>query len=273
MCSRTEFAVMTWVFSWKINLYPNSEPYFVMAMNINERIKMPIKLLCGALVLLAFSDLAACGEREIERDTCPRQAQQFARIQDQGQRKDARAQTALASCYELGMHVKPSRQQAIHWLKLAAEQGYAPAQYELGRIYLFGRGAPPDYSQALLWTGKAAQQGRADAQRNLAFIFERGLGIPADPAKAADWNRKAAQQGNAPAQLSLAQALEKGLGVMKKIGRISSKMGICVCMARKDWFRVVAWPKANANGCFFMRNLCYGNPEHRFFSPVLRNHP
>lgn len=151
---------MTWVFSWKINLYPNSEPYFVMAMNINERIQMPIKLLCGALVLLAFSDLAACGEREIERDTCPRQAQQFARIQDQGQRKDARAQTALASCYELGMHVKPSRQQAIHWLKLAAEQGYAPAQYELGRIYLFGRGVPPDYSQALLWTGKAACKAR-----------------------------------------------------------------------------------------------------------------
>lgn len=117
---------MTWVFSWKINLYPNSEPYFVMAMNINERIQMPIKLLCGALVLLAFSDLAACGEREIERDTCPRQAQQFARIQDQGQRKDARAQTALASCYELGMHVKPSRQQAIHWLKLAAEQDMRP---------------------------------------------------------------------------------------------------------------------------------------------------
>ena len=42
---------MTWAFSWKINLYPNSGPYFVMAMNINERIQMPIKLLCGALVL------------------------------------------------------------------------------------------------------------------------------------------------------------------------------------------------------------------------------
>ena len=119
----------------------------------------------------------------------------------------------MASCYELGRNVTPSRAETIHWLKLAADQGYAPAEYELGRIYLYGRGIPADYRQALLWEKKAALQGQRDAQRDVAFIYERGLGVQGDPREAALWNRKAAEQGEPQAQLHLAEALENGNGV------------------------------------------------------------
>ena len=122
---------------------------------------------------------------------------------------------ALASCYDLGLHVQPDGKESIRWLTEAANQDYAPAQYELGRIYLYGRGVPIDYAKALLWERKAAEQGDPRAQRDLAFMYERGFGVQADPAQAAEWNRKAAAQGQPDAQLHLAQALDEGVGVSK----------------------------------------------------------
>src|SRR6476646_7692688 len=124
-------------------------------------------------------------------------------------------QMAMASCYDLGMHVKPDGKESFRWITRAAEQGYVPAEYELGRIYLYGRGIAADYAQALLWERKAAEKGDPRAQRDLAFMYERGFGVAADPAQAAEWNRKAAMQGNADAQLHLAGGLDEGVGVGK----------------------------------------------------------
>ena len=163
--------------------------------------------------ILFFSVSASCGERELEKHVCPLHRNEFDQLQKKAEASNPEAQTIMASCYELGRNVKPSRAETIHWLKLAADQGYAPAEYELGRIYLYGRGIPADYQQALLWEKKAALQGERNAQRDLAFMYERGLGVQPDPREAALWNRKAAAQGEAQAQLHLAEALESGNGV------------------------------------------------------------
>ncbi|MFI5107053.1 MAG: tetratricopeptide repeat protein, partial [Terriglobales bacterium] len=164
--------------------------------------------------VLASIPLVAGAQTEAP-DACPRDPSEFAQIQRRAADKDPSAQTALAFCYDLGLHVQPSRRENIHWLTEAAEQGYGPAQYELGRIYLYGRGVPADYPLALRWERKAAEQGDARAQRDLAFMYERGLGVAADPAQAAAWNRKAAGQGQVEAQVHLAKALEDGAGVPK----------------------------------------------------------
>lgn len=148
-------------------------------------------------------------------DACPRDDKDFAAIQHRADANDPAAQTALASCYDLGMHVNPDGKESIRLLTQAANQGYAPAEYELGRIYLYGRGINTDYAQALVWERKAAEQGDPRGQRDLAFMYERGFGVEADPAKAAEWNQKAATQGNAEAQLHLAKALDDGSGVNK----------------------------------------------------------
>jgi TPR repeat protein len=165
-----------------------------------------------AVVMLGLG--IACGQ-EARAPVCPRDNADFAAVQKKAETKDPEAQTALASCYDLGMHVQPNGKESIRLLTEAAGQGYAPAEYELGRIYLYGRGVPADYAQALQWESKAAEQGDARAQRDLAFMYERGFGVTADPAQAADWNRKAAAQGNAEAQLHLAKALDEGTGVNK----------------------------------------------------------
>ncbi|MCU1331988.1 MAG: hypothetical protein JWM08_980 [Candidatus Angelobacter sp.] len=151
-------------------------------------------------------------------DACPRDEKDFVTIQQRADANDPAAQMAFASCYDLGMHVKPDGKESIRWLTKAANQGYVPAEYELGRIYLYGRGVEADYAQALLWERKAAEQGDPRAQRDLAFMYERGFGTAADPVEAAQWNRRAAMQGNAEAQLHLARGLDEGVGVSKDAG-------------------------------------------------------
>jgi len=172
------------------------------------------KLLAGGLTLFICSS-AWCGAGERKANVCPLGPAKFATIQKQASANDPEAQAALASCYELGRNVKPSRTEVIHWLTLAAEQEYAPAEYELGRIYLYGRGVPSDYKQALIWEERAARHGQRRAQRDLAYMYERGFGVQADAGQSAAWNRKAAEQGEPQAQLHLAEALENGTGVTK----------------------------------------------------------
>jgi TPR repeat protein len=170
----------------------------------------PLRLF--ALTIISVSAAAAQAGKP---DICPRAENDFTAIQQKAAAKDPVAQTALASCYDLGMHVKPDGKESIRWITKAANQGYAPAEYELGRIYLYGRGIPIDYAQALLWERKAAEQGDSRAQRDMAFMYERGFGVAADPAQAAEWNRKAAMQGHPEAQAQLARALDEGAGVPK----------------------------------------------------------
>ncbi len=165
-----------------------------------------------AFFMIAAVSFGVAGSQD-RTPVCPRDAGDFAAVQKKAEAHDPMAETELASCYDLGQHVKPDGKESIHWLTEAAGQGYAPAQYELGRIYLYGRGVPADYARALLWEQKAAEQGDSRAQRDLAFMYERGFGVQADPAQAAEWNRKAAVKGNAEAQLHLAKAFDEGAGV------------------------------------------------------------
>jgi TPR repeat protein len=167
--------------------------------------------------LLLLLILAACPAvaQQAKPDVCPRDDAAFGEVQKKASANDSVAQTALASCYDLGLHVQPNGRESIRLLTEAAGEGYAHAQYEIGRIYLYGRGIPADYSKALVWETKAAEQGDARAQRDLAFMYERGFGVPVDPAKAAEWNRKAAANGNSEAQIQLARALDQGSGINK----------------------------------------------------------
>jgi TPR repeat protein len=179
--------------------------------------ELPMTNTFSALFIFFFtaSVSLAAAQTQGKSDSCPRDDKDFAVIQQRAEANEAVAQTVLASCYDLGQHVKPDGKESIRLLTEAANQGYAPAEYELGRIYLYGRGIEADYAQALVWERKAAEQGNPRAQRDLAFMYERGFGVIADPAKAAEWNQKAAAQGNAEAQLHLAKALDEGAGVNK----------------------------------------------------------
>jgi uncharacterized protein len=170
-----------------------------------------VSLILGSKILGSWAAQA----QSAKPDICPPDDSAFADVQKKASENDPAAQTALASCYDLGLHVQPNGRESIRLLTEAAEKGYAHAEYEIGRIYLYGRGIPADYAKALVWETRAAEQEDPRAQRDLAFMYERGFGVPADLAKAAEWNRKAAANGNPEAQLQLARALDQGSGINK----------------------------------------------------------
>ena len=110
-------------------------------------------------IAIAIS-LSALAQAE-KSDACPRDDKGFTAIQQRANANDPAAQTALASCYDLGMHVKPDGKESISRITKAANQGYVPAEYELGRIYLYGRGIPIDYAQALILGTQSGRAGRS----------------------------------------------------------------------------------------------------------------
>ena len=69
-----------------------------------------------------------------------------------------------------GKGVEEDKEQAVHWLKLAAEQGNSLAQSLLGRAYYQGKGVQEDKEQAVHWWKLAAEQGLAEAQEILKEI-------------------------------------------------------------------------------------------------------
>src|SRR5579884_1660244 len=98
-----------------------------------------MNLLRVVLFILTAFTLGIAYSQEARTPACPRDEAGFAAIQKKAETADPEAQTALASCYDLGQHVQPNGKERIRWLTEAAGQGYAPAEYELGRIYLYGR--------------------------------------------------------------------------------------------------------------------------------------
>ncbi len=72
---------------------------------------------------------------------------------------DAEAQYNLAVAYGKGIGVTQNHQEAVKWLRKAAEQGHPEAQYNLGIAYSKGIGVTQNYQEAEKWFQKAAEQG------------------------------------------------------------------------------------------------------------------
>ena len=59
---------------------------------------------------------------------------------------------------------------AMHWFRLAADQGHAPSQTYIGYLYEHGRGVPRNRAEAIRWYRRAAMQGDATALQNLQAL-------------------------------------------------------------------------------------------------------
>ena len=59
-------------------------------------------------------------------------------------------------------------------LRFAAERGSVRAQLALGNIYGSGKGADHDYEEAMRWLRKAAEQGSTAARDNIGVLYELG---------------------------------------------------------------------------------------------------
>ena len=107
----------------------------------------------------------------------------------------------------------PELQQALEWLKKAAQAGMAQAQYRLGKMLYQGDFVPKDVAQAIEWLRKAAIQGHPYAQYALGQFFLSGEDVPRDPQTASKWFREAANQGNQYAEQALARMDSSANGI------------------------------------------------------------
>ncbi len=131
---------------------------------------------------------------------------------DQGH---AEAMTRLAQMYANGQGLNKDEAEAARWYRKAADQNYSDAILSLGVLYEGGRGVPRDEAEAARLYRKAAGQGNANAMHNLGLLYAAGRGVPQDDAQAVDWYRKAADEGVAVSISNLAFMYEVGRGVAK----------------------------------------------------------
>ena len=84
-------------------------------------------------------------------------------------------------------------EEAMVWLRRAAEGGVLQAQTDLGGIYLEGGkgGVKADGKEALVWFSKAADQGSMEALYYMGLILKRGMDVPQDEERAlVCWRRR-----------------------------------------------------------------------------------
>lgn len=115
--------------------------------------------------------------------------------------------------FDKGDGVERDYANAVHWYRLAAEQGNAAAQHNLGVMYADGSGVAQDEAEAVHWYRLAAEQGNAAAQFNLGLMYADGSGVAQDVALSVHWYHQAAEQGTAAAQNNLGVMYANGLGV------------------------------------------------------------
>jgi TPR repeat protein len=162
--------------------------------------KMKLWLAC------VLSAVLACG--------CSREPESpVAKLQEQANQGDAKAQELLGQMYRHGRGVPQDHKLANAWYLKAAAQGNLDAQSDLGHSYAKGWGVEQDQKQAAAWFAKAAAQGHANAQTNLAARYELGNGVPKDDKMAVVLYEKAAAQGYAPALHNLGAMYANGFGV------------------------------------------------------------
>ncbi|MEM6492587.1 MAG: tetratricopeptide repeat protein, partial [Pseudomonadota bacterium] len=130
---------------------------------------------------------------------------------------DPKAQHTLSHLFAAGAGVPRSREEALKWLRRAAERHLADAQYELGVAHFTGYGGtmPRSVADGLDWLRKAADQAHDGAAVRLGEIFQRGDGVEKDEHEAASWFRRAAERGDPHGQRALGRAYRKGRGLPK----------------------------------------------------------
>jgi len=110
---------------------------------------------------------------------------------------DDEAAHDLALVYEHGKHgIEIDVVAAVEWFRKAAEHGHVEAMAELGLCYELGLAVEQSDEQALDWYMKAAEQGHLTAKYSVGEAFEEARGVPQSDAEACLWYYKAAIAGD-----------------------------------------------------------------------------
>ena len=153
--------------------------------------KMALVLVCALSPVLAQAAYDE-GRNAFERGDYQRALRELVPAAD----SDARAASLVSQIYLRGLGTRADSQQALLWLRRAAELGDLAAQ--LGLAERYAQGSVQDQRAALEWYTRAAEQGSHAAEYALGLIYAEGRGVPADASQALPWMQKAAEAGLAP---------------------------------------------------------------------------
>jgi len=144
----------------------------------------------------------------------------------------AAAQLAVGLMYDDGIGgVAADAATAAGWFRQAAERGHPEAQRLLGLMYVEGAGVEQDLGQAMTWLRMSAEQGYALGELALADALAKdGTGGQAQAAvqEAAVWYQRAAEQGETGAQVALAAMYERGQGVERSLVQAYAWLALAV---------------------------------------------
>jgi len=101
------------------------------------------------------------------------------------------AQYRLAIMAQNGLGMVVNQNDAVRWMRGAAEQGFDLAQHGLGFMYMQGECVEQDDVQAAHWFRLAAEQGLSGAQITLGDFYKEGRGVKKDLEEAKRWYAKA----------------------------------------------------------------------------------
>jgi uncharacterized protein len=83
---------------------------------------------------------------------------------------DPAYQLKLGKMLQFGDQVLKDEQEALKWIRAAADEGFPPAQFHLSCLYAYGWcSLEPDSEQRQMWLGKAAERGFPEA------IYQKGV--------------------------------------------------------------------------------------------------
>jgi hypothetical protein len=102
----------------------------------------------------------------------------------------------------LWLHDQNRLDEALVYLRQAAQGGNREGQFELGYWYLTGRVVARNETEAATWIEKAAKQGQGDALAYIWQLYLYGRGVPQSDSRAFEWLQK-----GAPTQPELAYRL------------------------------------------------------------------
>lgn len=104
----------------------------------------------------------------------------------------------MASQYQRGLHFWTigNYQEALPWIKAAADMGHQDARYYLGVAYLYGRATVQNFHLAFEQMQASARQNHLNAQHQLGIMYRDGLGIDKNRELAYVWLNIAASRGH-----------------------------------------------------------------------------
>lgn len=120
---------------------------------------------------------------------------------------DAACAYKLGKCFLEGKNYD----EALPWIRQAAEQGNSFGVNALGVMYLDGLSVNKDYTTALKWISQAAEQGNVNAYHNLGWMYENGKGVNTSLLDATNWYEKAAAQTRQSCFKRTPNNIEKGI--------------------------------------------------------------